>query len=69
MGDEGLLGSSSSLGSPWEDCDNPDRTPCTETQMGLLGNVSVPVKLGLVLGRLLGHLVFTAVAQQEPQGI
>lgn len=33
--------------------------------MGLLGNVSVPVKLGLVLMRLLGHLVITAVAQER----
>lgn len=33
--------------------------------MGLVGNVSVPVKLGLVSTRLLGHLVITAVAQER----
>lgn len=33
--------------------------------MGLLGKVSVPGKLGLVLMRLLGRLVVTAAAQER----
>lgn len=45
-------------------CDNPDRTLFTETQTGLQGKVFVPGKLGLVLMRLLGCLVVTAVAQE-----
>lgn len=46
-------------------CVNPDMTLFTETQMGLLGTVSIPVKMGLVLTRLLGHLVITAVVQER----
>lgn len=33
--------------------------------MGLLGKVSIPVKLGLVLMMLLEHLLITAVAQER----